>query len=876
MALPGQYQQQDFDKDTLFREKYGTHASGKDRRTFNRYWNSSQREADELAHVQGEIAKSNAYWDSVTQGAINRMRGVPTPAPAKPEAPSLYQTQDFEQAKMAEMYGTDPSKRDQRRFRRYINSEEGQQEWLAHDAAEHQKYLSSMDAIVAHRKAQMQNTASTFAANVKPALVPKAAPEAPQTPPPPAAPMKPVVTPRSDAEWNRIAKENGFTDMAEVKAWQAANGLTADGKFGNTSSAFFKQNSLGKYVRPGSEVIEKQEVPVETPPQQVGFNLETYITDNGLNSKYFDGKRYARVDPNGAGDFWVDDSGKIFESTLGGGLGKEISKSSTLQYNSPYYWDTKRGKAYSSLRSGLADAGATLHKQGGTMNRINYFQQGGAAPQQDIKAQVTALVQAAMQGDQKATQQVNQIMEAAKAGDQQAMQIAQIMEQVVKELQGQAVAAKYGAKLDYLQTLKCGGKAKAKKKEQGGKVCPACEQAKQTKKPVISKHQSGGAVGFYRNWTPDEIRKLQNKLAAYGYYEGELDGIVGSQTINAIKKFQTEHNVTADGMWGHNTNAQMRFVDASTADKGSYKKNWKTEQGNLRTYDVAGKKMKENDYYRAVNNLKEQFYADPEAFWNAGGDTAKWREHLYTTPEGTAIMEEFYGATPDDVKKRLGSRVTNRRMQQDQMDSGIREATGRAADIAVTKVLPAMAGIAAAPAVVMNPLAGLMGVGGAYAGGAAGRQVGENLSAGDTSTWTSVDGMGNVASVATPTSDIVVPVTEALGAAAGGFTGYKLGQNVGKPSLEGMRAEHGKSPRLHNRKSTLKDYKPRAERGDRGTKRVKKGYDWRDKPVVVLYQAPVGGNATPVTPESPINFENLSARKANGGSIERKKYFSWI
>jgi hypothetical protein len=344
------------------------------------------------------------------------MRGVPAPEPA---APSLYKTQDFEQAKMAEMYGTDPSKRDQRRFRRYTNSEEGQQAWLAHDAAEHQKYLNSIDAVVAHRKAQMQNTANNFAANVKPALVPKVAPETSPTPPPP--PVNPVVTPRSDVEWNRIAKENGFTDMAEVKAWQEANGLTADGKFGNTSSAFFKQNNLGKYVRPGSEVVEKQEASIENPPQQVGFNLETYITDNGLNSKYFDGKRYARVDPNGAGDFWVDDTGKIFESTLGSGLGKEISKSSTLQYNSPYYWDTKRGKAYNALRSGLASAGATLHKQGGTMNKINYFQQGGAAPQQDIKAQVTALVQAAMQGDQKATQQVNQIMEAAKAGDQQAM-----------------------------------------------------------------------------------------------------------------------------------------------------------------------------------------------------------------------------------------------------------------------------------------------------------------------------------------------------------------------------------------------------------------------------------------------------------------------
>jgi hypothetical protein len=117
-------------------------------------------------------------------------------------------------------------------------------------------------------------------------------------------------------------------------------------------------------------------------------------------------------------------------------------------------------KKYQAARAGWK-------KQGGIMNRINYFQQGGAAPQQDIKAQVTALVQAAMQGDQKATQQVNQIMEAAKAGDQQAMQIAQIMEQVVKELQGQATSAKWGAKLGYIKSLKYA---------KGGKTCPACEK----------------------------------------------------------------------------------------------------------------------------------------------------------------------------------------------------------------------------------------------------------------------------------------------------------------------------------------------------------------------------------------------------------------
>lgn len=107
------------------------------------------------------------------------------------------------------------------------------------------------------------------------------------------------------------------------------------------------------------------------------------------------------------------------------------------------------------------------YKHGGTMNKLKYFQQGGAAPQQDIKAQVTALVQAAMQGNEKATQTVNRIMEAAKAGDQKAVQLAQMIQQVSKQMQGQATAAKWGTKLAYIKSLKYA---------KGGSACPACQQ----------------------------------------------------------------------------------------------------------------------------------------------------------------------------------------------------------------------------------------------------------------------------------------------------------------------------------------------------------------------------------------------------------------
>ena len=103
------------------------------------------------------------------------------------------------------------------------------------------------------------------------------------------------------------------------------------------------------------------------------------------------------------------------------------------------------------------------------MNKVKYFQQGGVAPQQDLQQQVIALVQAAMQGDQQATQQVNQIMEAAKSGDPKAAQIAQMIQQVVQQMQGQATSAKWGAKLRYIQSLKYA---------KGGKTCPECEKKK--------------------------------------------------------------------------------------------------------------------------------------------------------------------------------------------------------------------------------------------------------------------------------------------------------------------------------------------------------------------------------------------------------------
>lgn len=96
---------------------------------------------------------------------------------------------------------------------------------------------------------------------------------------------------------------------------------------------------------------------------------------------------------------------------------------------------------------------------------VSKKQQGGTM-QQDIQQQVIQLVQAAMQGDQKATQTIQQVIQAAKQGDQQAIQLAQMIQQVMEQMKGQTQVAKMGSKLEYIKSLKYA---------KGGKTCLSCQ-----------------------------------------------------------------------------------------------------------------------------------------------------------------------------------------------------------------------------------------------------------------------------------------------------------------------------------------------------------------------------------------------------------------
>lgn len=51
----------------------------------------------------------------------------------------------------------------------------------------------------------------------------------------------------------------------------------------------------------------------------------------------------------------------------------------------------------------------------------------------------------------------------------------------------------------------------------------------------------------------EEVKKIQTKLKQWGYYSGNIDGIYGTGTFNAVKSFQKKNGLDVDGIAGEKT-----------------------------------------------------------------------------------------------------------------------------------------------------------------------------------------------------------------------------------------------------------------------------------------------------------------------------------
>lgn len=61
----------------------------------------------------------------------------------------------------------------------------------------------------------------------------------------------------------------------------------------------------------------------------------------------------------------------------------------------------------------------------------------------------------------------------------------------------------------------------------------------------------------------EEVKTIQTKLKRWGYYNGNVDGIYGSQTLTAVKKFQQKNGLKVDGIAGKKTLEAMGIFNSS-------------------------------------------------------------------------------------------------------------------------------------------------------------------------------------------------------------------------------------------------------------------------------------------------------------------------
>ena len=84
---------------------------------------------------------------------------------------------------------------------------------------------------------------------------------------------------------------------------------------------------------------------------------------------------------------------------------------------------------------------------------------------------------------------------------------------------------------------------------------------KNNKVEALSKYGSRGS----------EVTQIQTKLKRWGYYKGNIDGIYGSQTVEAVKYFQRKNGLAVDGIAGKNTLAAMGIFNSSSSSSRLYK-----------------------------------------------------------------------------------------------------------------------------------------------------------------------------------------------------------------------------------------------------------------------------------------------------------------
>lgn len=127
----------------------------------------------------------------------------------------------------------------------------------------------------------------------------------------------------------------------------------------------------------------------------------------------------------------------------------------------------------------------------------------------------------------------------------------------------------------------------------------------------------------------DDVQLIQNKLAAAGYYAGEVDGIFGSNTLRAVQAFQRSHGLTPDGVVGSETFA---YLDRAMNEPSRYSRVLTMNASAYTAYDDGNS----NTTYRGNPVHKGLVAVDPSVI--------PLGTRLYIPGYGYAVADDIGGA----------------------------------------------------------------------------------------------------------------------------------------------------------------------------------------------------------------------------------------
>ena len=80
---------------------------------------------------------------------------------------------------------------------------------------------------------------------------------------------------------------------------------------------------------------------------------------------------------------------------------------------------------------------------------------------------------------------------------------------------------------------------------------------------------AAGAASYRRGSSGSTVTQIQQKLRAWGYYDGAVDGVYGSKTESAVIYFQKSNGLKADGVVGSETLRALGITDAQSSARSN-------------------------------------------------------------------------------------------------------------------------------------------------------------------------------------------------------------------------------------------------------------------------------------------------------------------